>query len=388
MIHVTEFSCLCEKGKRENNEDYICPASYSENERVFVLCDGMGGHGHGEVASETVCLGFYEYLKAQQPECYTEQIFKEALDFAVHELKRNNTFNDGQKLMGTTLVAIAINKNDILIGHIGDSRCYHFSSSGEKLFRTTDHSQVADAIAYGLITEDEAFNHPRKNILTRCIQPKSGHPVELTFDRLTNIHDKDMLLLCSDGINDALRDTEIADIIKCGNNNVKNVSNSLKTECDAKSKDNFSAIILSLDMGNDTSSDLQENQYPQTEETDGYSVSNNSPVTKHIESEPNIEPSDIHSENRDKRDNLTFVLIGIICIETAVIFILSVTLFFQGLTNKKDPSEFPEKQEQAEYRLFDRNEGMNDSDNNSQPVMRNNEDRPEMKSDSEYASSA
>lgn len=369
MIRIADFSCLCEKGGRENNEDYICPASYPGNERIFVLCDGMGGHGHGEVASETVCTAVYEYLKAQNPETYTEQMFNEALEFAIDELKKKNTFNDGQKQMGTTLVVAAVNKDDVLVGHIGDSRCYLFSGTGKKKFRTTDHSQVAEAIAYGLITEDEAFNHPKKNILTKCIQPESERPVELTFDRLTDIHDKDMILLCSDGINDALRDTEIADIIKCGENNVKNVINRLKTECDSKSRDNFSAIILRLDLGNDTHANPPQKQHVIPEKTEDSSGCDNSPETNRIKSEPDIDHYDIHYENRVKKNISTSALIGIICIETAVIFILSLTLFFQIQKNKKDSPEFPEKQEQIDYRLFDREEDIDDS--------------PEMKSYSE-----
>ena len=103
------------------------------------------------------------FLEVQHADVFTEEMFREALDFAVEELEKADSFDDDERRMGTTLVVVALNEFEILVGHVGDSRCYHFSHSGETgFFRTTDHSQVAEAVRLGLITEDEAFNHPQK----------------------------------------------------------------------------------------------------------------------------------------------------------------------------------------------------------------------------------
>lgn len=246
MIELKQYSVFCEQGVRGNNEDFIYPATAGKNDRIFVLCDGMGGHGHGEVASETVGMAVYRFLEVQHADVFTEEMFREALDFAVEELEKADSFDDDERRMGTTLVVVALNEFEILVGHVGDSRCYHFSHSGELLFRTTDHSQVAEAVRLGLITEDEAFNHPKKNILTRCVQAKGENKIEMTIDRLKRADDGDILLLCTDGVNDALRDADIERIVRVNAGNLKACAEAVKTECGMNSRDNFSAIFIEL----------------------------------------------------------------------------------------------------------------------------------------------
>lgn len=383
MIRVDNYSCICEKGIRENNEDFICPDTPDTEKHIFVLCDGMGGHGHGEVASETVCTAVYEYLKAQNAETYTEQMFNEALAFAVEELNKRNTFNDGQKQMGTTLVVAAVNNDDILVGHIGDSRCYLFSAAGKKLFRTTDHSQVAEAVAYRLITEEEAFNHPKKNILTRCVQPESEHPAEMTFDRLADIHDGDMILLCSDGVNDALRDAEIEDII---GHNGENRLNELKQKCRIMSRDNFSAILLTL-RNNETKNpaNKRDNQQNDVQKQDvsitgeaGGQIGKNAPNGQ-IKPPIVIRPDEEVSARKTDSVKKNHVLLGIIFVEALVILLLCIILFLMVLPEKKDLPEFPEHSEQIDYRLYNQDK---DSDiGTKNPDSRNDMDNEEEESE-------
>ncbi len=246
MIGVRNYFSFCEQGVRGNNEDFIYPATAGKNDRIFVLCDGMGGHGHGEVASETVGMAVYRFLEVQQADVFTEEMLREALDFAVEELEKADSFDDNERRMGTTLVVVVLNEFEILVGHVGDSRCYHFSHSGELLFRTTDHSQVAEAVRLGLITEDEAFNHPKKNILTRCVQAKGENKIEMTIDRLKRTDDGDILLLCTDGVNDALRDADIERIVRVNAGNLNACAEAVKTECGKTSRDNYSALFIEL----------------------------------------------------------------------------------------------------------------------------------------------
>lgn len=246
MIGVRNYFSFCEQGVRGNNEDFIYPATAGKNDRIFVLCDGMGGHGHGEVASETVGMAVYRFLEVQHADVFTEEMLREALDFAVEELEKADNFDDDERRMGTTLVVVVLNEFEILIGHVGDSRCYHFSHSGELLFRTTDHSQVAEAVRLGLITEDEAFNHPKKNILTRCVQAKGENKIEMTIDRLKRTDDGDILLLCTDGVNDALRDADIERIVRVNAGNLDACAEAVKTECGKTSRDNYSAQFIEL----------------------------------------------------------------------------------------------------------------------------------------------
>ena len=71
MIELKQYSVFCEQGVRGNNEDFIYPATAGKNDRIFVLCDGMGGHGHGEVASETVGMAVYRFLEVQHADVFT-----------------------------------------------------------------------------------------------------------------------------------------------------------------------------------------------------------------------------------------------------------------------------------------------------------------------------
>ena len=238
MISISEINGISKQGVRENNEDYI--KFYVDNNqanlsRVIVLCDGMGGHAHGEIASKIVAESVFATLDSNRAD-FTEDDLQLALDNALIAL------NDDCKKMGTTLVVAVINKNNVLVGHVGDSRCYLFDDDGIKLFRTKDHSKVAEAVEAEILTEEEAINSEYKNILTRCVIAGKTD-VKIEIDRL-DIKDKDRLLLCSDGVIDAIRDEELSEILV--NRNINDALALIDSKCQMKSKDNYSVIIADL----------------------------------------------------------------------------------------------------------------------------------------------
>lgn len=242
MVQVINSASFCEKGEfREKNEDFIYPCG--NQERIFVLCDGMGGHGHGEIASEIVGTSVFRYLKELQIDEYTPDVLQEALDFAVEQLNNADTYHD-ERRMGTTLVVVALNRYNVLVGHVGDSRCYLLDSCCNIKFRTRDHSMVAEAVENQILTEEEAYNSPKKNILTRSVQAGKDEKIEMTIDTLVDVTDGDYLLLCTDGVNDALRDNEIEAVLYEGILEERTLR--LREMCDEKSHDNYSAIFLQL----------------------------------------------------------------------------------------------------------------------------------------------
>lgn len=251
MITIKSFSSVFSQGQRPNQEDYIHPFSPQADERIFVLCDGMGGHGHGEVASKTIAEAVYNYLTEIKPESYTAEHFQDALNFGLSELKNVDTFQD-EKAMGTTIVIVAINKKTILVGHVGDSRCYQFDIDGTKKFRTKDHSKVQEAVDAEILTEDEAWSNQKKNILTRCILSTSTE-VEIDVDELS-ISNQDTIVICSDGVTDALRDQQIQSIVI--NRTAESIAQAIKNECEISSHDNFSAIILQFSQDEDYLSNI------------------------------------------------------------------------------------------------------------------------------------
>lgn len=240
MIRIKSISGFSKQGKRDNNEDYVLfKERYDPDCRFIILCDGMGGHGHGEIASQTVANAVFEYLKSLAKEKYEAQDLQDALDTALSTLTAVNVYDD-EKSMGTTLVVAVVNRMNILVGHVGDSRCYLFDEDGLKKFRTKDHSKVAEAIDAGILTEDEAFDSPYKNLLTRCVMAGVSN-VQIDVDNL-QIENNDRMLLCSDGINDAMRDKEIEESMI--NRNVANALDIINSLCSEKSGDNYSAIIV------------------------------------------------------------------------------------------------------------------------------------------------
>src|SRR5574344_130466 len=236
--YISSFSCI---GTRPNQEDYFRYLNSNTKERVFVLCDGMGGHGHGEIASKTVADAVYDYLTKQSPNIYTNEILQNALDTSLIKLSNIDSFND-TKPMGTTIVVVAINPNNIIVGHIGDSRCYLLSKDSEIKFRSKDHSQVQEAIDAEILTEEEARHNKRKNIITRCILSNSV-AVKLEFDYLT-IENGDRILICSDGVTDTMNDSQIRSFFI--DRPLNKVSQALENNCVLFSNDNASAILIEL----------------------------------------------------------------------------------------------------------------------------------------------
>lgn len=243
MISISEINGISKQGVRENNEDYIkfyVDNNQSNLSRVIVLCDGMGGHAHGEIASKIVAESVFSTLDSKEVD-FSEDDLQLALDNALIALNKANVYDDNKK-MGTTLVVAVVNKKNVLVGHVGDSRCYLFDDDGIKLFRTKDHSKVAEAVEAEILTEEEAINSEYKNILTRCVIAGKTD-VKIEIDRL-DIKDKYRLLLCSDGVVDAIRDEELSEILV--NRSINDALDLIDSKCQMKSHDNYSVIIADL----------------------------------------------------------------------------------------------------------------------------------------------
>lgn len=217
------------------------PETPTSTDRVLVLCDGMGGHGHGEVASQTVAEAVYQYLHNLNTAEYTAADIQAAADCASVALHQRNVV-DSERTMGTTLVVAVFNKMRLLVGHVGDSRAYLFGSDGRIKFRTRDHSRVAEAVEAGILTEEEAFNSPYKNQITRAVMADTDH-IDVDIDELI-VENGDILMLCSDGVNDCLRDRQLEEVFVAFD--FVGAAESLRSQCEVASGDNNTAIIAQL----------------------------------------------------------------------------------------------------------------------------------------------
>ena len=190
---------------RDHNEDSFGVGAAEQAERLgelLVICDGMGGHAAGEVASkigvETI-LSIY-YGEASEDRAHVlEQAFEQA---------NEQIYARGNGSMGTTGVAALLLHDALHIANVGDSRAY-LIRDGEIRQISRDHSFVGDQVAAGLITSDQARSSPHRNVITRALGYQSGVTVDL-FRWPLQIDD--IIVLCSDGLHGLVSDAEIARI--------------------------------------------------------------------------------------------------------------------------------------------------------------------------------
>lgn len=196
---------------RKNNQDFAGQFDNQAGLRLVVVCDGMGGHKAGDVASEMAVshLGHaWEETNYVTAEEVTQWMLKQITLENERIVGKSTQFSDLDG-MGTTLVAAVLFEEELVIANIGDSRGYLYSN--KKLVQLTeDHSLVNELLKSGEITSEAAANHPRKNVLTRSLGVSSEIDIDIT---IFSILKDDILLLCSDGLTNMVEDSAISEIL-------------------------------------------------------------------------------------------------------------------------------------------------------------------------------
>lgn len=216
-----------EKGPRMNNEDCFNVVELQDKRTLFVVCDGMGGHSCGEVASQTVCDSFSTYWE-EHPE---QEDSKAKVHDAAKEASRILDEKSGNYQMGTTLVMCSIEGKQATIAHAGDSRCYVIDIKGNVKYRTIDHIEFS-SISLPHINRAFFTHHPEDampDVKTVELQP---------LDRI--------LLFCTDGLYNAIDDTTLLHTLQCAKD-VKKVAEKFQTICQEKAEDNYTAIIIEIE---------------------------------------------------------------------------------------------------------------------------------------------
>lgn len=215
MEYKLKVLSMHELGQRANQEDYMYPAPgmATDYDRCFVLCDGMGGHDSGEVASQTVCGAMGQYVKTHSSpdDVFTPEDLNAAVAAAYDALDARDTF--AAKKMGTTMTFANFNAGGCLVAHMGDSRVYHLRPGMGILFETRDHSLVNDLIKVGELTEETAKDFGQKNVITRCLQPNTERRSRAEIREITDIRPGDYFFMCSDGVNEVMESRHIANVI-------------------------------------------------------------------------------------------------------------------------------------------------------------------------------
>lgn len=202
-----------EIGMRQNQEDAIA----QWDNRLFVLCDGMGGHEKGEVASQTVSQSlikwFEEHIHPEEP--FTDDQLREALESAYQALDQ---YADGTvKQMGTTLTLLYLHQSGATAMHMGDSRIYHFRPSWGMMYQSRDHSLRYDLFQAGEINYKEMLNYPQKNIVTRAMTLGEDNRMRPDIIHITDIEPDDWFYLCSDGMLERMDNSSIIAVLNADN---------------------------------------------------------------------------------------------------------------------------------------------------------------------------
>jgi serine/threonine protein phosphatase PrpC len=195
---------LSKVGGREVNQDY-CDSTCAETGGVWVVADGLGGHRGGEVASETAVttvLNLWSQISGNSPAILLDLI--EAAQVAILEQQQATP----QLLsMRTTLVMLTAHGDDVLWGHVGDSRLYHFRDCAV-FFQTRDHSVPQTLLDAGEITKEQIRTHPDRNRILRAVGNEDGIKPTI-LDTPRKARPGDAFLLCTDGFWGYVTETEM-----------------------------------------------------------------------------------------------------------------------------------------------------------------------------------
>lgn len=246
-ITIALPQAIHELGQRDNQEDSIYPVAgqATATDRIFVLCDGMGGHEHGEVASQTVAEALSRYLAAHADpqQVVTDDTLLSALADAYAELDKKD---DGSaRKMGTTLCLLVLHRGGATVMHIGDSRIYHIRPSEQRLlYQSKDHSLVYELYEAGEISFDEMHTSPQKNVITRAMQPGEDNRVRPSVVHMADLRAGDYLYLCSDGMLETMSNDELCRLFASGESDDGKRARLIAAT--AGNKDNHSAYFVRI----------------------------------------------------------------------------------------------------------------------------------------------
>lgn len=339
-IKIYQPLAIHELGKRANQEDCIYPieGKATEDDRLFLLCDGMGGHEHGEVASQSICKSLSSFLlqHAVASEGLEDKLLSDALSYAYQELDKLAVAGDTRQ-MGTTLTLLYFHGNGCTAAHIGDSRIYHLRPSSHTiLYKSRDHSLVYDLYQAGELTYEEMKTFPQKNVITRAmIAGDRNHPKPDVI-HISDIQPGDYFYICSDGMLEQMEDEELLDVFYANVRDEEKRQMLISETSD--NKDNHSAYIVHI---KEVSHDEVDVSLVNEEPTAKCNALNIKPDLEEVTASPDVEivkpagtpppvPDSVivAMENKQKRKKLLFVAF------MAIVVLAVVGMFGYGYYSK------------------------------------------------------
>ncbi|MEA2295246.1 MAG: family protein phosphatase, partial [Solirubrobacteraceae bacterium] len=235
MLRVSEQWYGSDVGRqRQGNED-----NFFVRAPLFVVADGMGGAQAGEVASELAVEAFRDGLPDTNPEEALVGTIREA-NHRIHEMSQSDSQRQG---MGTTCTAAYVGEREVVIAHVGDSRCY-LLRDGELTRLTRDHSLVGELVDRGKLTEEQAEVHPQRSVITRALGPEAD--VRVDTERVEARGD-DLFLLCSDGLTSMIREHALLPILQSEGGLEPLGRRLIAAANDAGGRDNITVVLFRLE---------------------------------------------------------------------------------------------------------------------------------------------
>jgi len=231
--------------QRQMNQDYVftseMPVGALPN--LFMVADGMGGYKAGEYASKcTVDIIVSEIMRSKDKS--PVKIITQAVQLANKKIRDKSLSDENFRGMGTTLVLTYFDGRDLLVANVGDSRLYVISDEIRQI--TTDHSLVEEMIRMGGLQREKARSHPDKNIITRAVGVVEN--IDIDFFEVDDLHDGDIILLCSDGLTNMLEDRAIEKIVKGPGDLAYKTQRLVDAANHNGGKDNISAVLVQVFM--------------------------------------------------------------------------------------------------------------------------------------------
>ncbi len=225
---------------RDQNQDslYCCTEAVGSLPNMFIIADGMGGHQGGAYASSFAVEQFIQYIK-QNPSVNIPQLLEDGIVYINHNIYSKAKDNKALYGMGTTFVVSTIVNDKIYVANVGDSRLYILNSTINQI--TSDHSFVEELVKRGKISQEEAYDHPDKNIITRAVGLDQDVVVDSFVEKLNG---DDFILLCSDGLTNMIKDEIILSIVKESHDIDTILDQLMQLALKNGGKDNISAILV------------------------------------------------------------------------------------------------------------------------------------------------
>lgn len=230
-------SALTDTGRRrpQNEDTFVCEPP------LFAVADGVGGAQAGEIASRLAAAA----LEERPAEALGEETLAELLQSANERIYRHALEDPTAAGMGTVVTALLVDEaaGTISVGHVGDSRAYR-SRAGQLEQLTPDHSLVGELVRAGKLSTEEAEQHPHRSVITRAVGTEPT--VEVDTFTIAAVPG-DLFLICSDGLTDIVRDTEIAELLAASHNDPDEAAGALVDAANrAGGIDNITVVLFEI----------------------------------------------------------------------------------------------------------------------------------------------